>query len=66
MAQILADHGCRLGLEFVGPKTLRDSQRYPFIYTMAGMLALGDAIGTGNVGLLLDCYHLYTSHGIDG
>ena len=63
IAQILADHGCRLGLEFVGPKTLRDSQRYPFIHTMAGMLELGDAIGTGNVGLLLDCYHLYTSHG---
>lgn len=63
VAQILADHGCRLGLEFVGPKTLRDSRRYPFIYTMSGMLALGDAIGTGNVGLLLDCYHLYTSHG---
>jgi len=63
VARILADHGCRLGLEFVGPKTLRESKRYPFIHTMDGMLALGDAIGTGNVGLLLDCYHLYTSHG---
>ncbi len=63
IAQILADNGCRLGLEFVGPKTLRDSRQYPFIHTVSGMLELCDAIGAGNVGLLLDCYHLYTSHG---
>jgi len=25
-------------------------------------LELGDAIGTGNMGLLVDAYHLYTSH----
>ncbi|NQT51672.1 sugar phosphate isomerase/epimerase, partial [bacterium] len=30
---------------------------------MPGMLALADAIGTGNVGLLLDCWHWYTSEG---
>lgn len=62
-AQILADYGCRLGLEFVGPKTLRSSRQYNFIHTMDGMLALGAAMGTGNVGLLLDLFHLYTSHG---
>ncbi|MDQ3328630.1 MAG: sugar phosphate isomerase/epimerase [Chloroflexota bacterium] len=62
VAQILADHGCRLGLEFVGPKTMRDSQRHPFIYTMEGMLAMGAEIGS-NVGLLLDCWHWYTSGG---
>jgi sugar phosphate isomerase/epimerase len=27
------------------------------------MLELIQAIGAGNVGLLLDCYHVYTSHG---
>ena len=62
-AQILADHGVRLGLEWVGPKTLRDTRQYPFIHTMQGMLELGDAIGTGNMGLLVDAYHVYTSHG---
>jgi sugar phosphate isomerase/epimerase len=62
-AEILADHGCRLGLEFVGPETLRNSQRYPFIYTLAGMIELGQAIDTGDVGLLLDSFHLYTSRG---
>ena len=62
-AKILSDYGCRLGLEFVGPKTMRTSRQYEFIYTLAGMLELCQAIGTGNVGLLLDTYHLYTSHG---
>ncbi len=62
VAQILADNGCRLGLEFIGPKTLRESQKYPFIYRMEDMLALGEEIGP-NVGLLLDCWHWYTSGG---
>lgn len=62
-AQILADYGCRFGLEFIGPKTLRTPRKYNFVYTMDGMLALCAAIGTGNVGLLLDVWHLYTSHG---
>lgn len=63
-AQILADHGIRLGLEFIGPRTLRVSRRHRFIYTLEGMLALGAAMGTGNVGLLLDIWHLYTSYGL--
>lgn len=62
-ASILADHGIALGLEFVGPKTLRKTFAHRFIYTMEGMLALGAAMGSGNVGLLLDIWHLYTSHG---
>ena len=63
VAQVLADHGCRLGLEFVGPKTQRDGHRYEFIHTIAGALELGERIGTGNTGLLLDCFHWYTAHG---
>jgi len=63
VAQILADHGCRLGLEFVGPATLRAGHRYEFIHTINGALELGEQIGTGNTGLLLDCYHWYTAHG---
>lgn len=63
VAEILAEHGCRLGLEFIGPRTLRMSKRYQFIHTLDGMLELIQAIGTGNLGLLLDCYHVYTSHG---
>lgn len=62
-AAILADHGIRFGLEFIGPKTLRDTLKHLFVYTLDGMMALGAAIGTGNMGLLLDIWHVYTSHG---
>ncbi|HIE53510.1 MAG TPA: sugar phosphate isomerase/epimerase [Armatimonadetes bacterium] len=63
VAEVLQEHGCRLGLEFIGTKTLRLGRKYEFIYTLEGMLELCDAIGTGNVGLLLDCWHWYTSQG---
>lgn len=61
IAAILADHGISLGLEFVGPKTLRDGHKYEFIYKLEETLELGEEIGP-NLGLLLDCYHWYTSH----
>lgn len=61
-ARVLAEHGCRLGLEFIGPRTMREGHRYGFIYSLEGMLCLADAIGP-NVGLLLDCWHWYTSLG---
>lgn len=60
IAEILADHDCSLGLEFIGPKTLRDTLRFPFVYTMKDMLSLGAQVGS-NVGLLLDSFHWYTS-----
>lgn len=59
---VLHDEGISLGLEFVGPKTLRDRFRYPFVYTMKGMLSMCAAIGPGT-GLLLDIFHLFTSGG---
>lgn len=62
MARIFADYGIRIGLEFIGPKTFRDTFAHPFLYTMDDMLALGREMGS-NVGLLLDCWHWYTSHG---
>jgi sugar phosphate isomerase/epimerase len=62
VARVLADHGCRLGLEFIGPRTLREGQRYGFIYSADAMLGLAAAVGP-NVGLLLDCYHWYTGTG---
>ncbi len=67
IGEILSEYGCCLGLEFIGPKTMRDGKKYEFIYTMEGMLELCDKIGTGNMGLLLDAWHWYTSHGtLDG
>ena len=61
IARVLAQEGTALGLEYVGPKTLRDRGRYPFVHTMRGMLDLGSEIGP-NVGLLLDAWHWYTAH----
>ena len=57
VALILKEHGARLGLEYVGPRTSWTSQRYPFIHTLAEMKDLIAEIGTGNVGLLLDSWH---------
>lgn len=62
VAAILGDHGCRLGLEFIGPKTLRAGAAHEFVYDLPGMMQLCRAIGP-NVGLLLDCWHWYTSGG---
>ncbi|HKG26915.1 MAG TPA: sugar phosphate isomerase/epimerase family protein [Thermomicrobiales bacterium] len=62
-AQILADAGCRLGIEFIAPKTLRSTFKHEFIYNLPQTMELATTIGTGNVGLLLDAWHLYTSHG---
>jgi sugar phosphate isomerase/epimerase len=61
-ARVLARHGCRLGLEFIGPKTVRVGHKYPFVRTMEHMLELADAVGP-NAGLLLDSWHWYTSLG---
>jgi sugar phosphate isomerase/epimerase len=63
IAEILRDHDCQFGIEFIGPKTSRMRRKYEFIYTLEGMMELAGAIGTGNVGLLLDAWHLYTSGG---
>ncbi len=55
-------YGIRLGLEFIGPKTLRDTLNYPFLHTWDGVLGLCAAVGAPNLGLLVDIFHLYTGH----
>jgi sugar phosphate isomerase/epimerase len=61
LAEILDQHGCRLGLEYVGPKTSRASKKHEFVYNMEGMLKLAAAVGP-NVGLMLDAWHWYTAN----
>lgn len=63
IAEVLARHGCRLGIEFLGPRTIRSRFRHPFISTLRGMMDLARGIGTGNVGLLLDAWHHHTAGG---
>ncbi len=63
IAEVLRDEGCRFGIEFIGPKTYRVAFRHEFIHTLDGVMDLMSALGTGNVGVLLDSWHLYTSGG---
>ncbi len=62
VARVLADHGCSLGLEFLGPATLFNTHKYAFIHAMGPMIDMARRIGP-NVGLLLDAWHLFTSGG---
>jgi len=61
IAEILRDHQIRFGLEYVGPATLRAGHKFTFIHDQAGWQQLRDAIGTDNIGLLLDAFHWYVS-----
>lgn len=65
IARLLADHGVRFGLEWVGPQHLRvgEGAMGPnlWVHTLDGTTALIDQIGERNVGLLVDCYHCYAT-----
>jgi len=61
IAQILKGYGQSLGLEFIGPRTLRASRKHGFIHTMDGMRAAAATINTGNIGILLDSFHWHTA-----
>ncbi len=61
IAKVLVDHELRLGLEYVGTQSLRDSKRFPFLHTMAEGKELIAEIGTGNVGFVLDTWHWWTA-----
>ena len=56
-ARILKKYGISLGLEFLGPPKLREGKKYEFIHTLDQMLDLCRAIGTGNMGILMDVWH---------
>ncbi|MFW6038847.1 MAG: TIM barrel protein [bacterium] len=60
VASVLEQHDCILAIEFLGPVTLRQGHRYPFVHTIEQALELCEAIGP-NVGLLLDAWHWHTS-----
>jgi sugar phosphate isomerase/epimerase len=62
VGKVLGDHGVRLGLEYVGPKSSWTAMRFPFIHTMAEMRELIAAIDQPGVGLVLDSWHWYTAH----
>lgn len=61
VAMVLKDHGQRLGLEYVGTPMSRKNRKHPFIYCMKQARDLIEAIGTGNVGYVLDSWHWWTA-----
>lgn len=59
---LLEAHDVRLGLEFIGPTTMRLRRKYDFIHTMDGIRSLIAAAKAQNwVGIKLDTLHWYTS-----
>lgn len=62
VARVLQNHGIRYSLEFVGPRPLRDSFRYPFVDSLSGVLAIAEAADAG-VGFLFDTYHWFCGGG---
>lgn len=59
VAQILGDTNMKLGLEYVGPKTLMTSQKHPFISSLKEVRELISDTGTSNIGVQLDSFHWY-------
>ena len=60
-AEVLQDHGQKLGLEYLGPMTLWRRERHPFIHSLSEAKELIVAIGTGNLGIQLDSWHWFTA-----
>lgn len=61
IALIAEDHGMRLGLEYVGTKSLWSSKAFPFVHTMVETQELIAEIGKPNVGFVLDSWHWWTA-----
>ncbi|MFC2124048.1 sugar phosphate isomerase/epimerase family protein [Bacteroidota bacterium] len=59
VCKIIGDHGIRFGMEYVGPKTLMASQKFPFVHTMAECKELMEGIGEPNAGVQLDSFHWF-------
>ncbi len=59
---LLEAYNVRLGLEFIGPTTMRIRRKFDFIHTMDGLRSLIAAAKAQNcVGFKLDAIHWYTS-----
>jgi len=59
IATLLENSGFKLGLEYVGPKTLMARDKYPFLHSISELKELIEAIGKNNIGYLLDSFHTY-------
>lgn len=58
-AKVMKDYGVRLGLEYLGMRTLLNGNHYPFISTLKECRELISTIDESNVGVVLDSFHWY-------
>lgn len=63
ICEIMEKYGCRLGIEFVGTKKLREGHKYEFIWNLKQIMELIEEVKRDNIGILLDSWHLYASDG---
>jgi len=63
IAEALAPHGVRLGVEFRGAATFREGKKHEFIHDLKSTLTLIQAVGAPNLGLVLDAWQWYASGG---
>jgi sugar phosphate isomerase/epimerase len=67
IGRVYADHGLRLGLEFLGPQQFRNNPDNVWFYDIAGGLQVADEVnerlGSTTFGLLVDCWHWYAGGG---
>ena len=56
---VLQDFDIKLGLEYVGPKTLTSLHKYPFLSSMKEAFELIHEINVPNLGIQLDSFHWY-------
>jgi sugar phosphate isomerase/epimerase len=61
-AKVMHDYGIKLGLEYLGMRTLLIMNRYPFISSMKEGKELIGEIGQNNVGFVLDSFHWYCAN----
>jgi sugar phosphate isomerase/epimerase len=59
ITQVLSNYNIKLGLEYVGPKTLTSLHKYPFISSMKEAFELIHEINVPNLGIQLDSFHWY-------
>ncbi|MGB3464658.1 MAG: TIM barrel protein [Cyclobacteriaceae bacterium] len=59
ISRLLAPYEMQLGIEYVGPKTLRVLKKYPFISSLKEARELIAATRAENIGIQLDSFHWY-------
>lgn len=63
VADMLEAGGVRLALEFIGPLHYRANKKFEFAYSMDRLMELIRRVGSDQLSLTLDIWHLYTSGG---